>query len=789
MVEERPESECPQSVKLEQTGGDLSTLPDLAGHVANCPRCQTRIGNLQEEEALAARLRQAVDLEREVALRKVLEAGAAGDYEIGQMIGRGAHGVVFQARDVKLNRAVAIKCLYGTAGDDRVEAVLREARNLARINHPGIAAIYAVSSRPEAPFIVMELVEGRPITDALAQRPLAEQVKAFSQVLAAVAELHRRGVVHHDLKPGNILVDSDGRAKLLDFGIAHAPGTSGRVEGTPAYLAPEQSLAQPAHPTADVFSLGIILFELLTGQRPFAGQTPGQVVQAIRSADPPLPRSLRAEIPGALQAICLTALEKEPSRRYASAGAFLLDLERFVRGEAVWADPKLLVTVLEHGIDRHVADLQRWRNDRLISTREYDYFADRYGKLRQREEFWVLDSRRISFTQVMLHLGVWACVVSAFLMLAFPWTRLGSARLVLPGALLPAMLGIGLLLWQRRTNRVAAVMLIGAAMVCPIAVATALVQWHVLEGGWAPPILERIAANRQLLAATATGLALALALWWRTRTAAFALICGAMLLAVSTAAFALMGLRTRLELGRADIVAGWYLMPALALLFAALAWDLRWRVPSFATPLYAMGVAVAALALSLVAWFGPTPRWLGLASPAEGPHLSRQIQYSFMINGALYLAAGLAASRSRRSASLRRIGTILLWLAPTHILLPLLRLENEWPLGASGWTIPEALLPLGALAFVFASVLRQMKSFFFSGLFYLAVGVQRLTARHFENAVAWPVALAALGAAMTVLAWRFPTLFQRNRAVARGRSGPAPGSVDSNPRSDSGSTP
>jgi len=356
---------------------------------------------------------------------------------------------VFKARDVRLNRLVAIKCPVGASQRKRLVALFDEARVLARINHPNVAAVYALSEDPDFPYMVMEFVDGVPIDRAMEGQPLEQKLAAFRQVLRGVAELHRRGIVHRDLKPGNVLVNREGTAKVLDMGIAGtspaekaAAGMTVQAGGTPAYMAPEQGQGGIPKPAADVFSLGIALFELLTGQRPFGGEGPEDVVRSICEDDPPLPRALNGSVPGRLQAICLTALEKDPSRRYATARHFLLDLERFLDGEAVVANPTLLQNVLDHGIDRHVGDLSRWQKDRLISTREYDYFLNRYNRLRQREEFWVLDSRRISFSQVVLHLGAWACVIASFLVQFIeglgPWERMS-----VPLGILVALIALG----------------------------------------------------------------------------------------------------------------------------------------------------------------------------------------------------------------------------------------------------------------------------------------------------------------------------------------------------------
>ena len=151
----------------------------------------------------------------------------------------------------------------------------------------------------------------------------------------------------------------------------------------------------------------------------------------------------------------------------------------------------------------------------------------------------------------------------------------------------------------------------------------------------------------------------------------------------------------------------------------------------------------------------------------------RHVKYAFVINGIICLLLGLFADRSELSRWLRQIATFLFWLAPSHILAPILFLEDEWAVLPGNWTVAEVLLPLGALFFIFISVPKQMKSFFFSGLFYMAVSIQRLTARHFEDAFAWPIALAAGGFLLALAAWRYPALFDRSkRRIARRRRQP-----------------
>jgi hypothetical protein len=725
------------------------------------------------DDALLARLRASVGLSDAADLRRRLQASLEREYAVGELLGRGAAGAVFRARDVRLGRTVAVKCAVSGAGPADVAAMFDEARLLARISHPHVVAVYALHEEADPPCFVMEHVDGPPLDEALADAPLAQRLGVFRQVLAGVAELHRRGLVHRDLKPDNVRVDAGGTAKVLDMGIARPldaaglPQTPTPLAGTPAYLAPEVAGGAPPTPAADVFALGVMLFELLTGQRPFTGATTADVLRAVRDDPPPLPRELRADLPGALQAVCLAAIEKDPADRYATARDMLLDLDRYLAGEAVTANPRMLQDILDHGVARHVEDLERWRRDRLVTTRECDYLVDKYERLRQREDFWVLDARRISFSQVVLHLGAWGCVVAALLAQRYqvvgPW-----ARTALPLAIVLVLGGLGAVLWRRGNRRVSLVLLMAAAMAWPLLGVTLLDAAGGRIGASARDLWP-VLTNVEWTYVTATWAAACLGLWRATRTSAFSLIWAISAVALATALFSVAGMKDWSD----DERAAAYLGAGAALFALAVALDLGWRRAYLAVPQYVIGLALVVGAASVLAIRGPTTEWLGAARLAremgvEALNAGRQINYSLMINGAAYLIMGLVADRSRTSRSLRRIAVLLFWLAPSHLLAPLARLAHEgaWPVLPGGWTVPETLLIAGALAFVFASVPKQIRSFFFSGLGYVAAGIWLITVRHFQTAFAWPVLLAAAGLALALVAWRRPSLFDRQRRAA-----------------------
>jgi serine/threonine protein kinase len=252
-------SACPGKDDLRAYAAGRNVAPHAAAaveaHLAGCAACRQWVQEWRDDETLATGLREAVGLAGDEDLRRRLQERLAGDYEVLEPVGRGAAGVVFKARDVRLNRLVAIKCPADAAQRDRLVAMVDEARTMARISHPNIVAIYALSEGPDLPFMAMEFVDGLPIDEAAAGWPLHQKIEAFRQVLDAVAELHRRGIVHRDLKPGNILVDRRGRPKVLDMGIAEevrtgaADGRPCRIAGTPAYLAPEQWRGDPPSTT------------------------------------------------------------------------------------------------------------------------------------------------------------------------------------------------------------------------------------------------------------------------------------------------------------------------------------------------------------------------------------------------------------------------------------------------------------------------------------------------------------------------------------------------------------
>src|SRR5436190_17376297 len=267
-----------------------------------------------------------------------------GRYRIVRKLGTGGMANVYLAEDEVLGRRVAIKILDDRhAGDDQfVERFRREAKNAASLSHPNIVSIYDRGEAEGTYYIAMEYLDGRSLKELIVARgpaPIHLAVDYTRQILAAIRFAHRHGIVHRDIKPHNVLVDGEGRLKVTDFGIARA-GVSqmteaGSIIGTAQYLSPEQARGAPVDQTSDLYSVGVVLYELLTGLVPFSGDTPVEIAMKHLSTVPEPPSSRRAEIPRDLDMIVLRALGKDPAERYQSADEMDADLARVQRGAAV----------------------------------------------------------------------------------------------------------------------------------------------------------------------------------------------------------------------------------------------------------------------------------------------------------------------------------------------------------------------------------------------------------------------------------------------------------------------
>ncbi len=296
-----------------------------------------------------------------------------GPYEIESEIARGGMGVVYRARQQGLERPVALKLISSgvLAGEEERRRFRIEAEAAARLHHPGIIAIHEIGSWQGYEYFSMTLVDGPTLQQRVDDRVFDD--KATSQLVRdiarAVAYAHRAGIIHRDLKPENVLISEEGRPLVTDFGLAkwHRDGTmitrTGQVLGTPHYMSPEQACGRGgSDATADVYSLGAILYALLTGRPPHTGESAAEVLRSVLQDEPQTPRQLRRNISSELEKICMKAIRYEPSQRYDSADAMADDLERYLTGEPTVAGGSGLLDRMarEIGRDQHQTYFEDW---------------------------------------------------------------------------------------------------------------------------------------------------------------------------------------------------------------------------------------------------------------------------------------------------------------------------------------------------------------------------------------------------------------------------------------------
>jgi hypothetical protein len=534
--------------------------------------------------------------------------------------------------------------------------------------------------------------------------------------------------------------------------------------GTPAFSAPEQITVPVKISTAtDVFALGVLLFQLLTDTLPFSQTDPKELFQAIRTEYPELPSAIEEKVPIALQNICLKALEKNPHRRYVNAQALSDDIKRYLRGEKVWSRPSFLTDKIQQEVFYHRQKLKVWRDNELVTEKEYDKLERIYERVIAAPDPSIIEARKLSLSQVCLYLGGWISVLGSFVLFYKTWEHIPIYWRPTPAVAATALITlIGTVLWRKKESRLAVGFFATANLLIPITILLTLGQWEILSAAkysWGTETVYQclsgigshlIVGNQQLYISSWCWLAFSFVFLRLTRSSIFAIF--------STIAF-LVWLSTCYIIGDMenwvlDIIAGRYLFAGIGLFVLGIILD-RHRLTHYAWQPCIAGLILIVAPLSVIAisentLFG----WL-FSKPAKLSQ-NEQIALSFACNGLVYL--GLATVCRLLGTILQRgLAQLLNWLGPIHILGPLRVLDLDALSVSEGHRIIyRTLLPIASFTFVFGSVTRQMKSFFFSGLAGIAAAVHKFTVEYLDKYFAWPISLIITGIVWMLVSWLVP---------------------------------
>jgi len=673
-----------------------------------------------------------------------------------ERIGAGGMGEVFKLRDLKLDRIVAAKVLKAERQSGLpapITRFLREAKALALFTDRRIVQIYECRVDRDPAVIIMEFVDGFELGRVGPSLEFAQRAKILLEICEAVQHAHELGLQHRDLKPSNIMLDAKLSPRVLDFGLAASEPTRGHFIGTLPYVAPEQlDPSRPIDARTDVYALGVILYELMCGRLPYGGDDQ-TVADSIRAGTPRLPIEITPAVPEPLQAIALTAMERDPAARYQSALDMAADLRRYLSGLPVHGRPTIYATTLGARVRSHLDEVGEWLRLRLLYPHEAERLRSAYRALDAREEDWIVESRSLTYTQIALYLGAFLLLCgSLFYFVAARWYE--HVHGVLRPFIVLALPFIGLNvaahhLYRRDHKAVGVAFYLAAIVLLPLFLLILFHETHFLiaPAGDARQLFgDDVVSNRQL---QVTSLVACLWCGWlalRTRTAALSTVFTVLALVFTLAVISDFGLRTALEDRRWDRLAV-RLFPLVIAYAAGGAAMERTGRPWFSRPLYFGSAALLVGVLELYALDGRGLRQLAGFSlaPWQSPTVSSPTLLDTVavmtLNGAIFYAIAdrLVRFGSQQSQSAAHL---LFALSPFALLHPLgyLVRTNEYSQRAD-WVYAAF-----ATTIMLLSQRRQRRSFYYAGMLNLGIALFLIAShREWFERPTWAIAVIAAG--------------------------------------------
>jgi serine/threonine protein kinase/class 3 adenylate cyclase len=690
-------------------------------------------------------------------------------YRPKERLGEGSFGVVYRAEQADSGRQVAVKVLNPMLCDDQAarERFTQEVERTQQLALPGIVKIVERRLEHQPPFFALELVEGKPVDDALVGAAPERIARVFRTICTILEQAHAAGVVHCDLKPGNILVRADDSVVLMDFGISVLVGTTPAAQsssttllGTPAFLAPEIVRGARRGPPADIYSLGVLLFKVLAGREPFTGETVHDIIQAHLNEDPPPPAAFNTQVADGLQRICLKALEKNPEERYPGARQMAEDLDRFLRGELVRTRPTVYDNLLFHRVQKHVEQIRDWTAHGLLNAEESHRLLSSYEGLQRRGLPAVMEGRLFRLWQTLVYVGGWAVINGALLWLIQHWDNLSRAGKLTLGAV-PALTTFTLAaaMWRLERFRLFFVALIVAVLATPLFMGVWLHEFQIaaqVPAARLPFELFHDSAdstgftNLQMLWTALVTLVVAGGVMAFTRTTAHS--------AQALIAFALFyttlllprGLRPQADHEQWARIALEY-FPLLLAVSAFGGLLIQREDRHYQAPPWIYSAAILLPAISFALALHGLEEWTRLSSESRLP-------LSFLLlacAGVVQVVIGLMArQRLRHRCRLATLTVIFVGLLAVLAGLGMAGWDDTWPkdwlhvplLGKSV-PFPHIVLPIAAVGITLAACRYQMLAFLMVGLAGLAFSIHVLGHLYFKELSTWPRLLMVLGAA------------------------------------------